>query len=173
METSAKEFAAAAHARAGQLRKYTHEPYIAHPAAVVELVRSVPHTEAMLCAAWLHDVVEDTPVTIEEVAHLFGAEVASLVEMLTDVSKPSDGNRVERKALDRAHTAMASPAAKTIKLADLIDNTSSIAEHDPKFAQVYLAEKALLLDVLQEGDSTLRAMARHLLWQHAPSLAER
>ena len=64
-EQLAKKFAT--HAHGDQKRKYTLEPYIAHPAAVVELVRGVPHTEAMLCAAWLHDVVEDTPVTIDEV----------------------------------------------------------------------------------------------------------
>lgn len=159
MEPRAKEFATRYHASIDQRRKYTDEPYISHPAAVVELVRSVPHTEAMLCAAWLHDVVEDTPCTLDEVERVFGFGVASLVEMLTDISRPGDGNRAVRKAIDRKHTAQASPAAKTIKLADLIDNTRSIVERDPKFAQTYLMEKALLLEVLREGDATLWAMA--------------
>lgn len=114
----------------------------------------------MICAAWLHDTVEDTPATLDEVERVFGFEVAALVEMLTDVSKPSDGNRAVRKAIDREHTAKASPQAKTIKLADLIDNTRSITEHDPKFAAVYLAEKALLLEVLRDGDATLLEIAR-------------
>lgn len=52
MEQRAREFAEAAHARIDQRRKYTGEPYIAHPAAVVELVRSVPHTDEMIAAAW-------------------------------------------------------------------------------------------------------------------------
>ena len=159
MEYRAKEFATIYHASIDQRRKYTNEPYINHPAAVAKLVRSVPHTEAMLCAAWLHDVVEDTHCTIDEIERVFGFEVAAMVEMLTDVSKPSDGNRAVRKAIDREHTAKASPQAKTIKLADLIDNTRSIVERDQNFAKVYLAEKALLLDVLQEGDATLLAMA--------------
>lgn len=159
LESKAKAFATQQHAAINHLRKYTGDPYIVHPARVVKLVRSVPHTEAMLCAAWLHDVVEDTPVTLETIAEEFGDEVASLVEMLTDVSKLSDGGRAVRKAIDREHTAKASPPAKSIKLADLIDNTDSIVGHDPKFAQIYLAEKALLLEVLKEGDPTLYAMA--------------
>ncbi len=143
----------------GQVRKYTGEPYALHPKAVMEIVKKVPHTEAMLCAAWLHDTVEDTPCTLEDVRKMCGDEVAVLVEMLTDVSKPEDGNRTTRKAIDRAHTAKASPQAKTIKLADLIDNTRSITKHDPAFAKVYLAEKALLLGVLMEGNGALWNMA--------------
>jgi (p)ppGpp synthase/HD superfamily hydrolase len=159
MEERAKDFATRYHASIDHRRKYTGEPYITHPAAVVELVRSVPHTEAMICAAWLHDTVEDTPCTLDEIERVFGFEVSALVEMLTDVSKPSDGNRAARKARDRIHTAASSPQAKTIKLADLIDNTRSIVERDPAFAKVYLAEKALLLEVLRDGDASLWAMA--------------
>lgn len=166
MEQRARDFAMRYHASIDHRRKYTGEPYITHPAAVVELVRLVPHTEAMLCAAWLHDVVEDTPATLDEVGRVFGFEVATLVEMLTDVSKPGDGNRAQRKAVDREHAAMASPEAKTIKLADLIDNTRSITAHDPKFAKVYLAEKAALLEVLREGDARLWEMAAALVPDH-------
>ena len=158
---SAQEFATVAHG--SQLRKYTGEPYINHPAAVVALVLSVPHTPEMIDAAWLHDVVEDTAATLEEVRAKFGDAVADLVEMLTDVSKPSDGNRAKRKALDRYHTAAASPQAKTIKLADLIDNSRSILAHDREFARVYMAEKRLLLNVLSDGDPTLYAEARRIV----------
>lgn len=163
LERLAREFATLAHERVGQRRKYTNEPYIVHPAAVVELVRSVPHDEAMLCAAWLHDTVEDCGVGLDEIERVFGLDVATLVAHLTDVSKPSDGNREARKAIDRAHTAQACARAKTIKLADLIDNTHSIVERDPAFAKIYLREKALLLDVLVEGDATLQAQARAML----------
>lgn len=159
LEQKAKAFATKCHEDIKQVRKYTGEPYINHPAAVVEIVRSVPHTEAMLCAAWLHDTVEDTNTTINDIKREFGEEVAKLVEMLTDVSKPSDGNRKKRKAIDREHTAKASPQAKTIKLADLIDNTKTIVAFDPEFAKVYLAEKRLLLDVLGDGDKTLFDLA--------------
>lgn len=160
LERRAKEFATRKHAEIGQVRKYTGEPYINHPAAVVEIVRSVVHTEAMLAAAWLHDTVEDTDATLQEVTELFGIEVGAFVEMLTDVSKPEDGNRTFRKCLDCEHTAKAMPPAKTIKLADLIDNSHSIIERDPQFAKVYLKEKAFLLQVLTDGDRELWQKAR-------------
>ena len=156
----ARIFATAAHAAVGQLRKYTNEPYIVHPAEVVSIVRSVPHTEAMLAAAWLHDVVEDTGVTIETVRAEFGAEVADLVSWLTDVSRPEDGNRAHRKARDCEHTAAAPAEAQTVKLADLISNTRSIMAHDPKFAVTYLEEKRALLAVMTRGDATLMSIAR-------------
>jgi len=163
MEDRAKAFAARHHQAVGQTRKYTGEPYINHPAAVVELVRSVPHTAEMIAAAWLHDTVEDTNATLDEVRTEFGAAVAELVEMLTDVSQPGDGNRARRKAIDREHTAKASPHAKTVKLADLIDNSRSIIERDPEFAKVYLEEKRLLLEVLKEGEPTLWAKANDIV----------
>jgi guanosine-3',5'-bis(diphosphate) 3'-pyrophosphohydrolase len=163
LEARARAFATEAHARIGQVRKYTGEAYINHPAAVVELVRSVPHTEEMLAAAWLHDTMEDTGAKLGDLADLFGDAVAGLVEMLTDVSKPQDGNRVVRKAMDLIHTAKATSRAKTIKLADLIDNSKSILERDPGFARVYIREKAALLEVLREGDPTLWARAHGIV----------
>ncbi len=63
----------------------------------MELVRSVPHTEEMLAAAWLHDTVEDTPTTLGDIESHFGPKVAELVRMLTNVSRAEDGNRFERK----------------------------------------------------------------------------
>ena len=156
----ARVFATAAHAAVGQVRKYTFEPYIVHPAEVVSIVRSVPHTDVMLVAAWLHDVVEDTGVTIETIRAEFGAEVAELVGWLTDVSRPEHGNRAHRKALDRAHSAAAPAEAQTVKLADLISNTRSIMAHDVAFAKTYLEEKRLLLEVMTKGDATLMAVAR-------------
>lgn len=160
LEHRARLFATAAHAAVGQLRKYTFEPYIVHPAEVAEIVRSVPHTEAQLAAAWLHDVVEDTGVTIELIREEFGSQVSDLVGWLTDVSRPDHGNRAQRKAIDRAHTAQAPAQAQTVKLADLISNTRSIVAHDPKFAVTYLQEKRLLLEVLTRGDPGLLARAR-------------
>lgn len=96
----AQDFATRHHAAVKQVRKYTGLPYIVHPAAVVEIVRSVHHTPEMLAAAWLHDTVEDTKVTAEEVLQIFGPAVADLGEMLTDISRPADGNRKVRKQLD-------------------------------------------------------------------------
>lgn len=157
----ARIFATAAHAAVAQVRKYTGEPYIVHPAEVAGIVDSVEGaTFEMVAAAWLHDVVEDTGVTIETIRAEFGDEVADIVGWLTDVSTPEDGNRAVRKAIDRAHTADAPATAQTIKLADLISNTRSIMAHDEKFAKTYLEEKRLLLSVMTKGDTGLMATAR-------------
>ena len=163
LEERAQAFATERHAVIDQRRKYTGDPYIIHPAAVVELVRSVPHTVEMVAAAWLHDTVEDTGASLFDIAALCGDRVALLVEQLTDVSRPTDGSRAARKATDLEHIARACPEAKTIKLADVIDNSRSIVARDPKFAAIYLVEKAALLEVLIEGDPTLFEMARAIV----------
>lgn len=159
----AVEFCKNAHDSVGQRRKYTNEPYWVHPIEVMQIVKRAGGTEAQQIAALLHDTVEDTNVTLEEITAEFGGEVAKLVEMLTDVSRPSDGNRAKRKQLDLEHTRLASPEAKTIKLADLISNSRSIKEHDPGFAAIYFKEKERLLEVLTEGNQTLLAEAREIV----------
>jgi (p)ppGpp synthase/HD superfamily hydrolase len=160
LEDRARTFATAAHAAVAQLRKYTNEPYIVHPAEVVQILKTRPHDPEMVAAAWLHDVVEDTGVSIEVIRAEFGSKVSDLVGWLTDVSRPEQGNRATRKAIDRAHTAAAPAEAQTIKLCDLISNTRSIVEHDAEFARVYLAEKRLLLEVMTKADPELMRRAR-------------
>ena len=163
METlveKARRFAVSAHAGIKQLRKYTLQPYEVHLKAVAHLVASTTDAdESMVAAAWLHDTVEDTPTTFEEIEREFGEDVMNLVKQLTDVSRSGDGNRAARKEIDRKHTAQASPRAKTIKLADLIDNCTDICRNDPKFGRVFLHEMSLLLEVLGDGDPRLFAMA--------------
>ncbi len=166
---SAYRFAADAHT--GQVRKYTGEPYVTHPVAVAKIVASVTDDCNMICAALLHDVIEDTPVTYKDIVSAgFGRDIGMLVLDLTDVSHPLDGNRKVRKFLDRVHTSLACRDAKTIKLADLIDNTSSITACDPKFARVYMAEKKLLLAHLRGGDSRLLMRAAGLYGAWAATL---
>lgn len=158
--TRAQRFATEAHERIDHRRKYSDEPYQIHLADVARIVASVTEDEEMIAAAWLHDVVEDTQATLEDLEGEFGAGVAALVEGLTDVSRPGDGNRAVRKAIDRRHSAAASPRAKTVKLADLIDNCQDITGNDPGFARVFLAEMASLLEVLEQGDRELYRRAR-------------
>lgn len=153
--TRAAQFAQAAHQSIDQRRKYNNHPYIVHPAAVAATVSSVTDDPATIAAAWLHDVVEDTPVTIDEIKAEFGSDIAGLVADLTDVSRPSDGNREHRKSMDRLHTADADLRAKTVKLADMLDNLSNIAEIGPKFATIFIKENEQLLKVLMDGDSLL------------------
>lgn len=149
-------FATKAHA--GQVRKYTGEPYVSHCFEVAGIVAPFAD-QNMIAAAILHDVVEDTPTTIDGITRNFGADIASIVYWLTDISDPCDGNRAARKAIDRDHVAKAPVRAKTVKVADLISNSMSITHHDPGFAKVYLAEKRLLLDVMGDADPTLLRIA--------------
>ena len=155
----AKAFATRFHESVGHVRKYTGEAYTEHLQAVADMVESVSGSPEMIAAAWLHDVVEDTPATLDQVQKEFGVLVAELVRELTDVSRPEDGNREARKAIDRAHLAEASVKAKTIKVADLIDNSRSVLEHDQRFAKTYMREKQLLLEVLREADEFLHREA--------------
>lgn len=163
IELMAMTFATIAHAE--QERKYTGNPYIEHPWEVAEMVRSVPnHTPAMLAAAWLHDTIEDCGVTAKQLHDLFGVEVTDLVVQLTDVTKLSDGNRAKRKEIERNRLAMISKKAKTVKLADLISNSTSIIQHDPEgFGRVYIPEKRALLPALEGGDLRLWTQAQDII----------
>lgn len=146
----AYEYAKAAHEAVDQRRKYTDEPYIVHPVAVARLLESLGYSDEVLCAALLHDTVEDTNVTQEDIEREFGPDVSSLVEMVTDTAKPEDGNRKTRMAINRAHTALASPEGKTIKAADINDNWSSILEHSKGFAFKWIPEKIEQIAVLRD-----------------------
>tara|TARA_B110000914_G_scaffold204743_1_gene199377 strand:- start:96 stop:617 length:522 start_codon:yes stop_codon:yes gene_type:complete len=153
--TLARVYATAAHAAVGQRRKYTDQPYIVHPIRVAEIVDLYGGTDDMISAAYLHDVVEDTAVSIDDINDMFGSAVAVIVDGLTDVSKPEDGNRAVRKAMDRQHSADATWAAQFVKCADIIDNAGDIGDHDPSFNVVYRQEMLLLLGVLDEVKDTL------------------
>jgi (p)ppGpp synthase/HD superfamily hydrolase len=174
MEEEALNFARRAHA--GQLRKYTEEDYIEHPIRVAALLRNVPHTTEMICAAYLHDVVEDTPVSIQDIRRKFGNTVATLVDELTDefmTEKYPDLNRRRRKEREVARQANMSIQAKTIKLADVIDNTRDIVRNDPNFARRYIPEMEALTEALQGGEFQLLMKACYEVQKGKLSLAER
>jgi (p)ppGpp synthase/HD superfamily hydrolase len=153
----AEGFARQAHRN--QKRKYTGEPYWHHCREVADLVKQAGGTVEMICAAWLHDTVEDCGVSVEQLRATFGDDVAAMVEALTD-STLDKGNRKVRKALDRERLSSSSPEVQTIKLADLISNTSSIVERDPNFSVLYLREKSALLAVMTKGNPALYERAK-------------
>ena len=147
-------FARTAHA--GQVRKYTGNPYTDHLAEVAGIVATVDGSPESIAVAWLHDCREDQGVTGAEIEDRFGMRVAVGVSLLSDFET---GNRAERKAASCARLAAAPDWVQTIKCADLISNTSSIVLHDPKFAVTYLAEKRALLDAMTKADPRLRELA--------------
>lgn len=150
--------AAVAHDDVGQLRKYTGEPYIHHPLEVAHILREAGiNDDAILSAAVLHDVLEDTKVSARDLELLFPRGVVRMVMELTE--PVNEGNRAARKSIEAVRLSAISPEAQTIKYADLISNTRSIGRHDKGFAKVYLKEKWNLLRLMRGGDKLLRIKA--------------
>ncbi len=143
-----------------QVRKYTGEPYVRHVFEVAEIVASVTTDEDTIIAAMLHDVLEDTSMEPSDISLRFGFIVLDLVMQLTDSKVEPGINRAARKANDCSRLSLSSPAAATIKLADLMNNTESIVKYAPNFAKVYLAEKMLALTVLSHGHAGLYHLAK-------------
>jgi GTP diphosphokinase / guanosine-3',5'-bis(diphosphate) 3'-diphosphatase len=125
----ALEFAAFKHR--GQRRKNVEaSPYINHP---IELARVLSNeggctSSEVLCAALLHDTIEDTETTVEELLELFGESITQIVlEVSDDKSLP----KAERKRLQIEHAAGISHHAKMIKLADKICNLRNLETSPP------------------------------------------
>ena len=112
----------------GQYRK-SGEPYIAHPIAVAGLLRDLGGSSTMIAAGFLHDVVEDTDVSAEEIGSLFGVEVQQLVEGVTKLSKFNFSSKTERQAENfrRMFLAMAADIRViVVKLADRLHNMRTL-----------------------------------------------
>ncbi|MGI5896663.1 MAG: RelA/SpoT family protein [Oscillospiraceae bacterium] len=123
----AYEFARTAHE--GQ-RRDSGEPYITHPLAVSCILVELGMDEASICAALLHDVVEDTPVTKEELASEFGEEISNLVDGVTKLSKIPLSTREEQQAenVRKMLFAMSQDIRVIIiKLADRLHNMRTLS----------------------------------------------
>ena len=165
----ARRFAKLAHAlvlnsqdQLGQRRKGTNEPYTKHLFEVARLVAESGGDEAQVAAAWLHDVVEDTPVPLSHVRMVFGPDVAELVQELTDKFTKHNYpglNRQQRKAKELERLSNISDRAKTIKYADFVSNLESVSVLGPSFSEVYTQEVAGALSRMQGGDEGLRSAA--------------
>ncbi len=159
-----RDFADKAHGT--QMRKYSPDRYIVHPIRVMEICRQYTSSICVLCAALLHDVLEDTPVKeyqLRDFLHklLKPHEVDKTVKLvveLTDVYIKSEYPHLNRKArkqreLDRL--SKVSSDAQTIKYADILDNSQEIVQHDPDFAIVFLKECRDTLRKLDKGNREL------------------
>ena len=121
----------AAHKHRDQRRKDAEaSPYINHPIALADVLVNeggVSDVE-VLCAALLHDTVEDTATTPEELLGAFGARIARIVAEVTDDKALA---KAERKRLQVEHAPQLSREAKLVKLADKICNLRDVAERPP------------------------------------------
>lgn len=163
-----RDFADRAHG--DQMRKYTPERYIVHPARVMKICQKYSSDVAVHAAALLHDVLEDTPVTKEEIRKLLSGlmteqqviKTINIVVELTDVFIKNDYpklNRRKRKALETDRLSKTSAEAQTVKYADLIDNAIDIIHHDPQFGRVFVYEAKTLLSAMKNGNDELRQVA--------------
>ena len=134
-------------------------PYINHPIEVAELLARVGQVTdlVVLQSAILHDTIEDTQTTAEEIEALFGAEVRSVVQEVTDdKSLPKE----KRKQLQIEHATHISTRAKLVKLADKISNVRAIQETPP--ASWPLQRRSEYLDWTEQVLAGLRGCNSHL-----------
>ena len=165
-----KSFAAFAHG--DQVRKYSGEAYVYHLFRVMNTCYLYHNSLPVLAAALLHDVLEDTTTTPEELRRYLyktmphpeeADETLRLVIELTDVYTQRaypQLNRRARKEREHERLATISRDAQTIKYADIIDNATNVAENDPQFAPVLLNEYSSLLDRLYDGEPHLYKKSR-------------
>jgi (p)ppGpp synthase/HD superfamily hydrolase len=130
MRDSIKALHFAAEAHKNQRRKDTNKtPYINHPIHVATILSNCGVTDAnTLMAAILHDTVEDTPVTFDDIFYAFGGKVCSIVRDCTD-DKSLD--KVTRKKLQIDHAKTICHEAKLVKLADKLSNISDLDSNPP------------------------------------------
>lgn len=133
----------------GQFRKFGGGDYIVHPLRVVKRIQKFNLGEDIECATAMHDTIEDTDVTKEEILEVSNQNVLKLIIEVTNPSKQSNQNRKTRKKIDREHLAKVSDEAKIIKLCDRIDNLNDLKGClDFDYIQLYVNESKSLLEVL-------------------------
>lgn len=139
----AYDFMAAAHD--GQ-KRYSGEPYISHPAWIAKVVAQLSIGQEAVIAALLHDCVEDTKVTIEDIANEFGDEVALLVSGLTEVKTKTSGIKINQTSIEEFRKFFFSSVNDVrvliIRLVDKLHNSLTI-EYLPKERQVLYAKNIM------------------------------
>lgn len=151
-----------------QKRKYTDEPYIEHPKLVAKIIHGYMEScddiplfafdpmdySVMQSAALLHDTIEDTKATYEEIQKVFGKTVCDLVYYLTDDLTPKDGNRKFRKEKYLEKLLESPYEAKCLKIADVLANIRNFAkvvpDKDLDFAMKYVSEKEQMVDAFEK-----------------------
>jgi (p)ppGpp synthase/HD superfamily hydrolase len=167
------EFFRAAHDSIIHRRKYTHEPYWHHTEEVANIVASVTDDADMIVAALGHDCLEDvypqnSLYSFDVILHKFGARAAFMINQLTDIFTKENYpkyNRAQRKRLERERMIGIWNESKTIKIADLISNLSSIKVHDKDFAIVFVKEIELLLPFLSGCNEQLLTALKAIMYQ--------
>jgi (p)ppGpp synthase/HD superfamily hydrolase len=141
----------------GQMRKYSDLEYFSHPKAVARILEDMHQDEFMVAAALLHDVVEDTGTTLEEIEELFGDAVASLVDEVTE--KTEERNTLNKDEYLIWKVSRMSERGLILKLADrlhnvlFLDRDATCKEHFG-FAKYYMKHTRVVLNSLKYTELT-------------------
>jgi (p)ppGpp synthase/HD superfamily hydrolase len=145
----AKAFATERHKN--QPRKYEGTPYITHPIAVAARLEQFSHDPELIAAAYLHDTVEDTSTTLDEIGEKFGKRVQCLVHELTSDKPLAQKVGKAKYLIDKINHMSAQ--ARLIKFIDREHNVSAL-DHGPKsFSERYSKETAEILSNLNFSPS--------------------
>jgi (p)ppGpp synthase/HD superfamily hydrolase len=150
----------AAEQHAGQVRKSSKTPYIEHPLAVALILDRAGFEEDVLIAGLLHDLVEDTDATLDDVRLRFGEYVATIVEECSEVKTDATGAKrpwVDRKRDHLAAIKHACLAAHAVILADKLHNLACIELDLSDGQPVWSAFNAPKPDVIAYYHATLEA----------------
>jgi (p)ppGpp synthase/HD superfamily hydrolase len=149
----------ASEAHKDQVRKYSESPYIYHPMRVAGRVTLLMgSTPIEVSSAWLHDVMEDSKMSREDL--LDRGIPQAVIENVMSLSNPSrfhkEKARAERKLMDREWLSSQSIWVKKIKMADRIDNLFELSFEDAKFMALYVKESELLAEAIGSADVNLK-----------------
>lgn len=148
LEGKAMEYASSRHKT--QKRRFTHELYVEHCKRVAEIVRSYKKSheiDKLVSSALLHDTIEDTNTTEEDLEKMFGGLVSSLVvELTSDKAKIRKEGKQEYLSDKMIHM---SSWALVIKLADRLDNVNDLDKTSEEFRNRYSKETVYILNMLE------------------------
>jgi (p)ppGpp synthase/HD superfamily hydrolase len=144
------EFATGKHA--GQIRKFEKTPYIEHPKKVATIIKENKESKNILeliSAAILHDTLEDTNTTEQELKKHFGELITSIVKELTTDEKEKE--KIGKKKYLANKMESMSSWALAIKLADRLDNVSDLNNSSSEFKKRYIEETNYILEKIEEN----------------------
>ena len=134
----------------GQMRKFSGEPYFEHPKRVASIVKRFKKShklDQLISSAFLHDTIEDTNTTYEDLNKLFGSLVASIVKELS--SDPEEIKKVGKSQYLSDKMINMSNWALVIKLADRLDNVSDLKQSSPNFRDKTVKSTKEILQALE------------------------
>lgn len=150
-------------------RKGSEILYITHPAKVVHILQRVTDDKEIIAAGWLHDVVEDQGVSLDEITRLFGGRVARLVAEVSEQDRALPW--AERKRLARERVQSMPKDALLLKSADMLANTHDIIrQYQREGVGMFAYFNAGKDDQRRDKEALLAAMATR--WQDNPLLSD-